>query len=387
MAGTIQTITDKSAFESIFYQNFSGGDMFLKTSNGNLKIAFLGYTDGQIAFRIPYIKSMPETALVFARKDETTVYAEIKTIEKQEADVFIFSPIKVQIIFGARRENRAPVAGTGEGKNLLFVSHIASEFNLFDSVSIEKKKTEFIRDKVLSDLNKIFPNVSVHFCAEESGDSRMRFFNENGNRPIFISDISKPPQDGDKTDYAYYKEFIYAKEQFNMKRKNLISEVSVPILYRGMIPFGYITVNNTVTLDQSCIQILKRAAVLSEQMMIRGGVIRDICDERLLVSDISRGGIGIVFRDRKFVRFFKEKRTASFDLILSNGSIVAIAAIVKNIALLDSKIIKVGCEIRSVDESCKAEYEEYLAKHLPPPEPPKEQAPAVPAEKSEPAVQ
>ena len=116
MAGTIQTITDRSAFDRIFYDNFSGGEIFLKTSNGNLKIAFLGYTSGQIAFRIPYIKSMPDTALIFARRADTTIYVELKTVEKQEAEVFIFSPIKVQIILASRSEHRASVGGAGEGK-------------------------------------------------------------------------------------------------------------------------------------------------------------------------------------------------------------------------------------------------------------------------------
>ena len=376
MTGTIQTITDRSSFDRIFYDNLSGGDIFLKTSNGNLKIAFLGYTGGQIAFRIPYIKSMPDTALVFARRTETTIYVELKTIEKQEAEVFVFSPIKVQLIHAARTEGRAAVSG--EGKNLMFISRIASDFNLSDSVALEKKKTAFVRDKVLSDLKKIFPDVIVHFSSEEMFDQRTIFFNEHANQPIYIPDITKPPAADPSGMFAFYREFIYSKEQFNMKRHGFISEISVPILYRGMIPFGHITIHGTAPINRSAAQILARAAVLSEQMMVKGAVIHDICTEKLLVADISKGGIGIVFRDRKFVRFFKEKRTASFDLILADGMQVPIAASVRNIALMENKIIKIGCAIVSVDEKARPAYEAYLAAHLPP-EPKKEAAPAAPA--------
>ena len=95
MAGTIKTVTDRSEFDSIFYDNFPNNDVFLKTSTGNMKISFLGYTGGQVAFRIPYIKSMPLTALVFTRRNEVTIYAEIRTIEKQEAEVFVFAPVRM----------------------------------------------------------------------------------------------------------------------------------------------------------------------------------------------------------------------------------------------------------------------------------------------------
>ena len=363
MTGTIQTITDRSAFDRIFYDNLPGGDIFLKTSNGNLKIAFMGYTGGQIAFRIPYIKSMPDTALVFARRTETTIYVELKTIEKQEAEVFVFSPIKVQLIHAARTEGRAAVSG--EGKNLMFISRIASDFNLSDSVALEKKKTAFVRDKVLSDLKKIFPDVIVHFSSEEMFDQRTIFFNEHANQPIYIEDITKPPAADPSGMFAFYREFIYSKEQFNMKRRGFISEISVPILYRGMIPFGFITVYSTATLNPSAIQILTRAAALSAQMMVKGGVIREVCMERLLVSDISRGGIGIVFRDRKFVRYFKEKRTASFDLILGDGSQIPMSVIVRNISLLENKIIKVGCALKMVDEAHRAAYDAYIAANVP----------------------
>lgn len=378
MTGTIQTITDRSAFDRIFYDNFQGGDIFLKTSNGNLKIAFLGYTAGQIAFRIPYIKSMPDTALIFARRAETTIYVELKTIEKQEAEVFVFSPIKVQLIHAARTESRAAVSGSGEGKNLMFISRIASDFNLSDSVALEKKKTAFVRDKVLSDLRKIFPDVNVHFSSEEMFDQRTIFFNEHANQPIYIEDITKPPASDPSGMYAFYREFIYSKEQFNMKRRGFISEISVPILYRGMIPFGFITVYSTATLNPSAIQILTRAASLSAQMMVKGGVIREVCMERLLVSDISRGGIGIVFRDRKYVRYFKEKRTASFDLLLGDGAQIPMSVIVRNISLLENKIIKVGCALKTVDEEHRAAYDAYIASHVPA-EPKKETPPPAKA--------
>jgi hypothetical protein len=98
-------------------------------------------------------------------------------------------------------------------------------------------------------------------------------------------------------------------------------------------------------------------------MMVKGGIIRDVCAEKLLVSDISQNGTGIVFKDRKFVRFFKEKCTVSYDLILTDGTAVPMASMVKNIALMENKIIKIGCEIQRIDEGNKTQYDEFLVRH------------------------
>jgi hypothetical protein len=379
MAGSIETITEQSRFDAIFRDSIARSDVFLKTSNGNLKIRFMGYTEGQVAFRIPYIKTMPERALVFARTGEATNYIELKSIDKQENEIFTFSPVKIQVIHDARGEDRAKTAD-GQ-KNLVFITNLTSDFLLYDCIKRDKKKIEFLRDRILSDLKKVFSDVKVFFCPEESGDQRMRFFNETINQPIHITDISKPSEKGKESQFAFYRENIYLKEQFNMKRKGLISEICVPVLFKKLIPIGYIQVNNTIPFSDPYISVLRRAADLAAQMVMKASIFTEICTEKLLVADISRSGIGFVFRDRKFMKFFKEKNLSCFDLILGGGQTIRMSATVKNLVLMENKIIKVGCSTREIDSECQKPFEEYLAAHIPP-----EPAKSEPSKKEEPAA-
>ncbi|HNX59777.1 MAG TPA: hypothetical protein PKK43_11810, partial [Spirochaetota bacterium] len=224
MTGSIETITDRNRFQDIFNNMIARAEVHLRTSSGNLRIRFLGYTEGMAAFRIPYIKTMPDSALVFARIGELTVYLQLKTVEKQEENVFVFSPIKMQLIHSARTEGRVTL--TDSEKTLLFVTGLISDFLLYDGIKREKRRIEIIRDKIMEDLHKIFSEVKVQFIAEESGDPRMRFFYETVNQPIFIVDIAKKPEAAEEARFAFYREFIYSKEQFNMKRKSLISEIA-----------------------------------------------------------------------------------------------------------------------------------------------------------------
>jgi hypothetical protein len=326
---------------------------------------------------------MPDRALVFARTGEVTNYIELKTIDKQENEIFTFSPVKIQIIHSARREDRAE---TNDGqRNLVFITNLTADFLLYDCIKREKKKVEFLRDRILADLKKVFTEVKVFFCPDESGDQRMRFFNDTMNQPIHITDITKPPLKGQESPFAFYRENIYLKEQFNMKRKGLISEICVPILFRKLIPIGYIQINNTIPFSDPYISVLRRAADLASQMTIKASIFTEICTEKLLVADISRSGIGLVFRDRKYIRFFKEKNLAYFDLILGGGQIIKMSTVIKNIVLMENKIIKVGCATREIDPECQKPFEEYLAAHIPPEpakdEPKKEEPKAKPENK------
>ena len=57
---------------------------------------------------------MYESCLIFTRNESYTIYANLKLVEKQEDDSYIFIPIKFQIISTMRREDRKIVDIGGE---------------------------------------------------------------------------------------------------------------------------------------------------------------------------------------------------------------------------------------------------------------------------------
>lgn len=111
----------------------------------------------------------------------------------------------------------------------MFITNATSDFLIYDCIKRERRKLEFIRDKIFSDLQKLFSEVKVNFISEETGDARLRYFIDENNTPLYIYNYSAAPPKGQEKVYAFYKELIYSKEQFNLKRKSLISEISTPI--------------------------------------------------------------------------------------------------------------------------------------------------------------
>jgi len=358
MSEQIQTITDKQQFKEIFYKYFISNDIFLKAKNGDLKIKFLGYTSDQVAFKIPLIKNLAGMCLIFVRHENSIIYAQLKFLEKQEDDSFVFYPLKMQLITMERREDRKTITVEGSGKKIIYVTNIISDFIMENTLSMESKKLDRIREALKGDIEKHFPYIKIFFFNEGSSDPRMRHF-ANMNKPIFIPDIHKKPGDREMADYNNYINNVYSKDYYLQNRKQYISEISVPFLFRTKIPYGYIQVNGNTPMPDSVMSIIKKIAASCDDLVAKTRLF-PVSEEKLLVSDISRNGLGIVFKDRMFIRYFKEKCQVFFDLMLPDGKKASIHAEVRNIVLMENKIIKIGCEIKEMDALSEVNYEEFL---------------------------
>ncbi len=358
MSEQIQTITDKNQLRDIFYKHFADGDIYLKTKNGDLKIKFLGYTSDQIAFRIPHVKNLFDNCLVYTRRGSTIYYVQLKFHEKQEDESFVFFPLKMQLITVERREDRKAISTEGTGKQILYITNIISDFIMENTLSMEGRKVDRIKEILRTDIEKHFPHIRIFFFNEGASDPRMKHF-ANMNRPIFIPDINKKPEDREMADYNNYMSNVYSKDYQLQNRKQLISEVSVPFLFRGKIPYGYIQVNNTTVMPESVLTIVKRLATGADEL-IQKQKLFPISDAKLLVSDVSRNGLGVVFKDRMFIRYFKERCQIFFDLMLPGDKKASLHAEVRNIILMENKIIKIGSEIKEMDALSEVNYEEFL---------------------------
>jgi hypothetical protein len=357
MSEQIKTITEREQFQDIFNKYFMNKEVFLKTKSGDLKITFMGYSDGLVAFKIPYVKNVYDTCLIFTKEKNNIIYANLKISEKQQ-DSYVFIPLKFQIISIAQKEQRKEIGGVG-GRSILYITHMISDFIIENCLSIDSKKVDKVRELIKTDVGKKFNHIKVYFCNESSSDQRMKFFFEE-KTPLFIPDFNiKKPDEGDRL-FNYFFNNIYLKDYFLVNRKTYISEISVPILYKTKIPYGYVQVNNEGKLEESAFNLIKRVAISIDETFNKYKIFPQ-SDDRILVSDVSKSGIGIVFKERRLIRYFKERSLAYFDIILPGEKKASVLAIVRNIAILENKIIKVGCEFKDVDAMSEVNFDEYLS--------------------------
>ncbi|MBN1532623.1 MAG: hypothetical protein JXA20_08175 [Spirochaetes bacterium] len=357
MAGTIVTITDREKFQHILDTYFARTSVYLRTKSGDLNIQYLGFSEGNAAFRIPRVKNCPDMLLILTRHGDSTIYATLKYVENNE-DTFIFMPVKFQIISGERREARTSLPIEGNDKNVIFLSNLMTDFLMQNCLMANEKKLDNIKESLKYDLEQKFERVRIVFMHESKTDPRLKHI-QMDYVPIFIPDIGEKPDEKNEQAFNYYINEIYSKDFKLNSDKTFISEATVPILYRSIIPYGYIQVNNRRPMTEGYLTVTKRMAIVVSEYFRKEAIFPNVKD-RFLVSDLSARGLGVVFRDRRLTRYFRQGGLVSCDLMLPTNKKVMIGAVVRNMLFNDNGIIKVGFELKNIDALSQVNYEEYL---------------------------
>jgi len=217
----------------------------------------------------------------------------------------------------------------------------------------EKKKIDPIKSKIIVELSKIFGNLKIFFIGEKQADSRFNYFLSNTDT-IYIPDIKEPGSVPNEMYYKYYMENIYTTD-YQLKSGGLISEITIPFLYKKQMPFGYIQINSTQTLPPSMASQLKTYASRIELIFDRSGIFKH-STERFIVIDVSQGGFAIAFRDKKFLRLFQQNVSMCIRMLLVDKDVDMFVA-PKHITP-DSRMITVGFQILKIEEP--EVYEEFL---------------------------
>ena len=126
-----------------------------------------------------------------------------------------------------------------------------------------------------------------------------------------------------------------------------------------MIPYGYIQVNNSKPMDDTHITVVKRLAVLINDHLVKEQIFVPSKD-RFLLIDVSKKGLGIVFKDRRQLRYFVKDSRLVLEMSLPDSNKVTMTVIVRNTIFHESGSIKVGLEISNIDAISEVNYDEFL---------------------------
>jgi hypothetical protein len=355
----IKTITDEGEFKNIFYKFFIDHDAFLNLKDGKIKVRFFGYTSGQAAFRISQMKNVPDECLIITKMNNSMIYAYLRFIEKQEDNIFIFAPTKFQIITSSRGEDRSSLDVDAGGKHLVFVANIISDFIIENTLVQRIKKIDRIREQVSDEMENAFDYIRVYLRNEGTADPRMKYFLSE-KTPIFIPDLSKKKSGSGDTFFKFYIDNIHSRDHQLQKRKEIISEISVPFLYQSKMPYGYLQVNGKTPFAKETLSSVKKFSVYIDEQF-RANEIFSKSSEKFIVNSLSKSGFGIVFKERKYIRYFKKDSMVYLDMILPGNKRASILVMVKHISVLPNKTITIGFEISEIDALGEVNYDEFVA--------------------------
>jgi hypothetical protein len=266
----------------------------------------------------------------------------------------ILQPIKITIGAATRQSSRVEVASTVNGG--LSVTNLINITDITKAIGFDDNKVDSILLTYRSKLSKIFPTSSIFFAGRP--DNRLRLM-QHYDKPIYILD-RKNKSTADPM-YLPFDEYLRIFDTSKLS-DDLISEISLPIRYKGYQNLGYVQALSETSLDQ---EVYNQLSLLSQTVardIIATGVFQE-SKENCEVMDLSSGGISFLHSPtRAFSRNVTMNGTIIFDLILNQDTKATFRGIIKNIRNLETNY-RVGCQFYNPNERDQEILETYLGQN------------------------
>ncbi len=353
---SIKTYTDEASLKDIFNNSFSRFHTYLKKQDSAQLVKFKDYADGNVSFIVGK-NEIKKNSLIFCRDNSNnSIFAYLELLNKQEENTYLFKPLKVVVSYSPRLEERKILNPQGIVSHRIYMINMISEFIIRNSLDVYKKTISHIEKTIKFKLDKLFTNIRIFFI-NYGKDIRMEYFKKNIT-PIFIQDINKEPDEKNKNIYNFYLNEVLPAETETTGDKKLISEIAVPIVYNMKIAYGFVRVNSSLPFDESSMQIIKKMAVIVNELLKKHNIFPK-SEDRIQIFDISKNGIGIIFKDKKCFKYFSEDQLLYFDLLLPDNKKVNVLSQVRNV-LIKGNHYQVGCKIIDIDALSEVHFDEYL---------------------------
>jgi hypothetical protein len=357
----IKKITDRKLFQSIFLKLFLGKNVFLKTDSETIPVQFLNYEAGIATLKIPSGHALSGRNVVFIERAKDVVFSHMQLKESKGADKYEFDIIDIQLMEYVKNDEAPKTVNEVRSEPRIpqiYLSNIISDFSLSECLKNSVRRVEYLRQEILKKLNLIYPFASVSFIHDKKPNPRMDFF-QNERHPYFLPELkSIEIKNGDK-DHAYYMANIYSKD-LTLSDNKLNSEICVPLLYKLMLPFGYIQVNSQKPLTEKDYSAIRKLGMSTSVLFTNDPVIIKSADDVISISDISQSGLGIIFKDRPLIKHFKDNSTILFNCCFPDNKKATVLAMVRHISLVENKIYRVGTEILNIDPIGEVYYTDYI---------------------------
>jgi len=352
----IKTIKNQTSFKNIFHKFFKNNRGFIKTKIGNFEIYFLYYRDGIVAVRVHPDVPINKKCTIFTRVKGNVISAEGFFYGRSGRDLVYFIPQYMQIMTCHRQEQRFNIS---EKRNkLLFVRNIISDYMIRFTLNLEGKKIQKIKERIQSKEILPFEYYKIFFNDRENADQRMRFVHKTRDF-LMIPDRTMEPDKNETSYLKFYNNFIYKNDTFLVKRPKYISEIIYPLMFKNKIPFGYIQANGYKPFSPSHLTIVKRATRLVEDMIKESNLISAVKKD-FMISNVSKNGVAIVFKDKQLLPFYRENNLTMFDLILPTNQESTIMSDVKHVEIMKNENIKIGFHILEMDSASNSNYKKII---------------------------
>ena len=347
----MKKVTEPQQLEQIIQNVFCKVPVKLKEQNQLHNIKVLGYQNKVLDIVLAQPAGAPVRVLVVNHKDYWMLL-ECQVLESPAQNHERLKPLRLHLKRQIRKETRYDVQDSGPiVQNCIPVKLIPEKLYLDD-----KQRDALL--KIFQDKLEVeYYQVEVILRQSMRMEHRLRIM-ERVKAPIYAPDRNsmKGWQGGDTVPYPEYEK-IKGYDDFPDK---LRSEISVPLLYRKTVIWGYIRVMNIKELTTDDLKKIKAVgASLEKEFEARGFLPR--AAEKLGVVDISQHGLG--FRHPKnqlLSRHFRPGEPLILDLLFpEDGKNMFLTGNIRNMKIAGDEY-RIGLEFKDIDADQFTILEDYI---------------------------
>ncbi len=355
-------ITDRKLIHEMIKTRFKAEGIYFKTADINIQVQEYFYENGSISISLPdYNESITDAVFYIRDRDEVT-FSNAVLENKKENGAHVFKLLDIQVLRIPRKETRKNVASIKKPEAAaLYISNIISDFTIQECISSSRRRVDNIKDQLLKQVQVLHPDTEILFLNDKTNDPRMLYCMKK-RKPFFIQNMNDL-DDTEKLDsqegLKYYKSYIHQSGQRNNNSK-VVSEICVPLLYKLMMPFGYIKTVNSSELNDDDFSVIRKFGMTASTVFTNDKQIIISSDENIAVTDLSMSGLGIFFRNKVLIKHFKENCLVLFSIYMPGDKHATFLCEVKNITLIKNYVYRIGCEIHNIEALGEVYYSEYL---------------------------
>ncbi len=349
----LKRITDRNIIYQYLKNVFNSRPVFLKTKEFNVEVKSFTFSEKGIFFSTDEDLSEAQVNLYVRNKTEV-VFARVRITENTDAG-YRCEASDILLMELPRKEERYS-SGSDSGDAKVVISNILSEFTLRENFEDNKRSIVAMKDDFEEKLSKKYNRAEVYVISEQKPDVRMSYF-INERKPYFIKDITDASGKDDEM-YKYYIETIYPADK--EKDRRLISEIAVPFLYKYLLPFGYLKISSARPLSGEDYSFAKKNGMNISTYFSNDTKIIKSSPDRIAICDLSMTGLGVSFKERALIKYFREKSLILFTVYLPGNKTSTVMCRVENINIMKNSMYKIGCSILNFDAIGEVNYSEYL---------------------------
>ncbi len=356
-------IIDKELIKVIFEERLPLLKVFVKIKDISIPVESFKYENDCVIISIHQHGIDTDNVIIYARNNERIIASHANLKRKNNDNTYIFEPSDVIIFDANRKEERSIV----ENRNIststssIYISNIISDFLINESFTASRRRVDFIKEAIIEKISLENILIKITLLNELHNDERMKFFMSE-RKPYFfknLKDVFNSEKLKTDPELKRYALSIYPSDS-TLEDMKIVSEISVPLLYKFMLPFGYIKAVSQEALTDNDFTVIRKFGMSVSTLFSNEKSLIKNSEEKIAVIDLSNHGLGIIFKDKRMIKHFKDNCLIIFTVFLPEEKQTTMLCIVRNISLIQNFIYRVGCEILNIESIGEVNYSEYL---------------------------